>query len=82
MASGFNFNEWNVLTPYDFGDRGELDGIRGRQEMLAQSPVNVVNVLARPPIQVPEPQTYILLLSGMIFMVFFGRRRVKEMGYF
>ena len=30
---------------------------------------------------VPEPQTYVLLFSGLIFMVFFGRRRMKEMGY-
>jgi len=63
--TSFNFNEWNVLTPYDD------NGIISRQEMLAQSPMHA-----------PEPATYILLLSGMLFMVFFGRRRMKEMGYF
>ncbi len=30
---------------------------------------------------VPEPQTYILMATGLLFMVFFGRRRMKEMGY-
>jgi hypothetical protein len=39
-----------------------------KQEMLAQSVV-------------PEPQTYVLLASGLLFMVFFGRRRMKEQGY-
>ncbi len=29
----------------------------------------------------PEPQTYILLASGLVFLVAFGRRRLKEMGY-
>ena len=29
----------------------------------------------------PEPQTYILMASGLIFLVAFGRRRLKEMGY-
>jgi hypothetical protein len=42
--------------------------ILAKQEMLVQSVV-------------PEPQTYILMATGLIFMVFFGRRRMKEMGY-
>jgi hypothetical protein len=29
----------------------------------------------------PEPQTYILLGSGLLFLVFVGRRRLKENGY-
>ena len=62
----FDFNRWSVLTPMN------ADGtqIIGRQEMLAQTGVVT-----------PEPQTYILLGSGLIFLVFFGRRRLREMGY-
>ncbi|MBT8397189.1 MAG: hypothetical protein HKO65_03935 [Gemmatimonadetes bacterium] len=29
----------------------------------------------------PEPQTYVLLGSGLLFLVFVGRRRLKENGY-
>ena len=61
------------LTGFDFSTWNVLtpykDGeITNKQEMVAQSVV-------------PEPQTYLLLFSGLIFMVFFGRRRMKEMGY-
>jgi hypothetical protein len=71
---GFNFGEWNVLTPYD--DRGIIP----RQEMLAQTSLPSVTGEI-PPTVTPEPETYVLLLSGLIFLAVFGRRRMKEVGY-
>ncbi|MCJ7501044.1 PEP-CTERM sorting domain-containing protein [bacterium] len=74
----FNFNQWSVLTPVT------ADGsqVIARQEMLAQTGLLRLEVTGSPPTVTPEPETYLLLLSGMLFMVFFGRRRMKEMGYF
>ncbi len=33
------------------------------------------------PAVTPEPQTYLLMGTGLIFPVLLGRRRMKEMGY-
>jgi hypothetical protein len=52
----------------------------GRQEMLMQT-AGLPTITEVPPTVTPEPQTCVLLFSGLIFMVFFGRRRLKEMGY-
>ena len=45
-------------------------GVRSSQSMLVQSTVT------------PEPETYLLMATGLIFLAFFGRRRFKENGYF
>jgi hypothetical protein len=63
---GMDFGNWHVLTAYDRMGQGIIP----RQEMLAQTQTVT-----------PEPQTYVLLVSGLLFMAFFGRRRLKEMGY-
>ena len=63
---GMDFDDWHVLTAYDAAGQRLLP----RQEMLTQTQSVV-----------PEPQTYVLLFSGLIFMVVFGRRRMKEQGY-
>lgn len=78
--SSFDFSSWNVLTPYE---RNTIP--RSRTEMLVQTAsqevVGTREILDLPPTVTPEPETYLLLVSGLIFMVFFGRRRMKEMEY-
>jgi len=65
---GMDFNNWHVLTSYEKGRDGPILG--KHQEMLTQTQSVV-----------PEPETYVLLFSGLLFVGFFGRRRMKEMGY-
>ena len=76
VPTGIDFNRWNVLTAMD----GTGQRLIGRQEMLMQTPGLPTTTEVSPTVT-PEPQTYVLLFSGLIFMVFFGRRRLKEMGY-
>jgi len=76
VPTGIDFDRWSVLTAMD--DTGQR--LIGRQEMLMQGPV-LRTVGEVPPTVTPEPQTYVLLFSGLIFLVVFGRRRLKEMGY-
>ena len=75
--SSFDFSGWSVLTPVPYA--GTL--FRDRQEMLVQNTLLQITGTPGGPSVVPEPQTYVLLFSGLIFMVFFGRRRMREMGY-
>ena len=67
FAPGFNVGEWSLLATTSY-ERGGTVYKGETQFMLTQSVV-------------PEPQTYILMGTGLIFLVFFGRRRLKEMGY-
>jgi hypothetical protein len=76
VPTGIDFNRWNVLTAMD--ETGQR--LIGRQEMLMEGPV-LRTVSEVPPTVTPEPQTYVLLFSGLIFLVVFGRRRLREMGY-
>jgi hypothetical protein len=73
----FNFNEWSVLTPMT------ADGsqIAPKQEMITQALVPGSGGAVGPTVT-PEPETYVLLLLGLGFLAFFGRRRMREMGYF
>lgn len=77
--SGFNFNSWTILTPYAQDRFGDWV-ITSRQEMLAQNVFPEVTALT-PATVTPEPETYVLLLSGMVFLAFVGRRRLREAGY-
>jgi hypothetical protein len=37
--------------------------------------------LSRATTVTPEPETYLLMATGLIFLAFVGRRRLKENGY-
>ena len=64
---GFDFQNWHVMTPT--GLNAEGGHVPLSQEFLVHTAV------------VPEPQTYILLLSGLVAIFFVARRRMKENGY-
>jgi hypothetical protein len=69
LRPGFNVGEWSLLATTSYQDYPGGPVIDGKtQYMLTQSVV-------------PEPQTYVLMGTGLVFLVFFGRRRLKEMGY-
>ncbi len=70
------YDQWSVLTTKSVAN----SRIQDSQEFLVQTP-GFPTITEIPPTVTPEPQTYVLLFSGLIFMVFFGRRRLKEMGY-
>jgi hypothetical protein len=70
------YNEWSVLTTKSVANSRLQDS----QEFLVQSQV-LRTVSEVPPTVTPEPQTYVLLATGLFFLVFIGRRRLKEMGY-
>lgn len=67
---GFDFTQWSVISDQRMGRSAGI-GVNGFQEQLVRNPVVT-----------PEPETYVLLVSGLFFMVLVGRRRFKEMGYF
>ena len=69
---GGNYADWSLLTfESGYPEWNPNVAIRPTQSMLVQS-TSVA----------PEPQTYILMGTGLIFLVFVGRRRLKENGYF
>jgi hypothetical protein len=67
------YGAWSVLTTTSV----ENFRIQDSQEVLVQSAFSSVQTS----ISSPEPQTYALLGIGLIFLVFVGRRRLKEQGY-
>ena len=67
--AAFDPSGWYVLTDMTaFGQTGAYTGL-GRQEFLVYRNV------------VPEPETYVLLLTGLLGIFFVARRRLKENGY-
>jgi len=74
------FNEWSVLSTRAVSNLTWWDS----QEFLVRTPglaVEAVDIGGGIPTVTPEPQTYILLFFGLIFLAFAGRRRLREMGY-
>jgi len=69
--NGGDYSDWSLLTA-EYLD-GELleAGHRAGQSMLVQTTMTAT----------PEPQTYLLMATGLIFLVFVGRRRLKENGF-
>jgi hypothetical protein len=61
-----DYGEWSVLTTQSVEDFR----IQDSQEFLVQDPTVS-----------PEPQAFLLVASGLILLVFVGRRRLKEQGY-
>ena len=61
------YGGWSVLTTQSVADNFR---VQDTQEFLVQTSTVT-----------PEPQTYVLLGSGLLFLVFVGRRRLKENGY-
>ena len=61
---GMNFAEWAVLTDVSV----MRDPASGTQEFLVRTGV------------VPEPQTYLLMASGLLLIAVFARRRLREFG--
>jgi hypothetical protein len=68
MAYG-NYSDWSLLTTTS-AMYGDTPLSRSTQSMLVQSTTVT-----------PEPETYLLMATGLIFLAFFGRRRLKESGY-
>jgi hypothetical protein len=68
---GFDFTQWSVLSDQNMSRSRPGAGIGGIQEQLVRNPSVA-----------PEPETYILLVSGLFFLAIVSRRRLKEMGYF
>ena len=66
-----DYSDWSLLT-FESGYFEARPGwtVGAAQSMLVQSTVT------------PEPETYLLMATGLIFLAFFGRRRFKENGYF
>lgn len=62
-----DFQNPNFMTPTGLNETGAFVPLS--QDFLVQTAV------------VPEPQTYILLLSGLVAIFFVARRRTKENGY-
>ena len=72
-----NYSDWSLLrfeSGYPVNDPNI--SLRQTQDMLVQS-----SSIAASTSVAPEPQTYILMVTGLIFLVFVGRRRLKENGY-
>lgn len=66
-----NYSDWSLLTfESGFLEDTPTTTVRDAQSMLVQSTVT------------PEPETYLLMATGLLFLAFFGRRRLKENGYF
>jgi hypothetical protein len=64
-----NYSDWSLLTTTS-AMYGTTQLTRSTQSMLVQSTTVT-----------PEPETYLLMATGLIFLAFFGRRRFKENGY-
>ncbi len=64
-----NYSDWSLLTTTS-AMYGTTQLRRSTQSMLVQSTTVT-----------PEPETYLLMATGLIFLAFFGRRRFKENGY-
>ncbi len=75
-----DYDQWSVLTTKSVANNYRL---QDSQEFLVQTQglPRLTEVPEVPPTVTPEPQTYILMLSGLIFLVLIGRRRLKEIGY-
>jgi hypothetical protein len=67
VAGGWTADGWYVLTPDATPPAGFT--YRNGQEFLIRTNTTV-----------PEPSTYILMASGLLLLVGFGRRRLKELG--
>ncbi|MGD2120125.1 MAG: PEP-CTERM sorting domain-containing protein [Gemmatimonadota bacterium] len=61
-----NYDQWRLLR---------TTAVNGSEFGLSQ------HMLVQTQTVTPEPQTYVLLGSGLLFLVFVGRRRLKENGY-
>ena len=65
-----DYDQWSVLTTKSVANNYRL---QDSQEFLVQT--------QGLPRLTEVPQTYVLMLSGLIFLVLIGRRRFKEIGY-
>ena len=70
-----NYSDWSLLT-FESGTYGDYQLTRPTQSMLVQAAG-----LSRATTVTPEPETYLLMATGLIFLAFVGRRRLKENGY-
>lgn len=61
-----NYDNWRLL---------KTEAVNGNKGLTSQY------FLVQSEVVTPEPQTYLLLGSGLLFLVFVGRRRLKENGY-
>jgi hypothetical protein len=75
VEAGFTGHGWYVMTDRSAGNLMDATGglvssnyVGGTQEFLVRTVA-------------PEPETYVLLLSGLVAILFVARRRLKENGY-
>jgi hypothetical protein len=67
-----SYGDWSLLTfESGYPERYPEMQLRPTQSMLVQSTTVT-----------PEPETYLLMATGLLFLAFFGRRRLRESGYF
>jgi len=76
-ASYGGYGQWSILTTTSIANSRLQDS----QEFLVQTEALPVATVELTPTVTPEPQTYVLMLTGLFFLVFLGRRRLRELGY-
>jgi len=69
------YGQWSILTTTAIANSYLQDS----QEFLVQTAALPATAQLTEATVSPEPQTYVLMVTGLIFMALFGRRRLREL---